>query len=536
MIKDKLKKPFIFMMAALIGVTSFVGISTADINAEVGRRSRVYAISYPRSGDTNNGQWGYDDLHFANGESMKAFPATVIRSMESYSGNVAYCIEPSTYQEDGDILVEHDENFFNNIPSNGVLSGDDIRLLIGRIMQYGYTGKVSTTWKVADEKAMDKLSHSVATQILIWETVYGERDIYFNHLSTGNYDQMLDIIKPGHPLRSQILQHYEEIEKSVQEHTKVPSFMQRAANVAKTYELEWNGNEYTITLTDTNKVLDNYSFKANISGVDFKASGNDLTISMKEAPDSALTITAQKKNGTRKGIVVWSDGNYEPGVGIQDVVTFSQDVSDPVTAYLKLKVSYGSLDIHKKSEDDIVNGIHFIIEGQGIKKEVVTQSDGSILVENLKPGKYTISEVPIDRYETPESQTIEVIAGKSTSITFNNTLKRGNLKVTKTAEDGLVEGMRFHLYGTSLSGEKVDLYATTDKNGIATFEDVLISGTSPYTLEEVDTPNRYVIPSSQKVTIKWNEVTEQSVHNVLKKFKVTLNKSDAETNIAQGDA
>ena len=41
-------------------------------------------------------------------------------------------------------------------------------------------------------------------------------------------------------------------------------------------------------------------------------------------------------------------------------------------------------------------------------------------------------------------------------MTFNNVLKCGNLTVTKTSEDGLVEGMKFHLYGTSLSGIVVD--------------------------------------------------------------------------------
>lgn len=72
---------------------------------------------------------------------------------------------------------------------------------------------------------------------------------------------------------------------------------------------------------------------------------------------------------------------------------------------------------------------------------------------------------------------------------------------------GLKEGMKFHLYGTSLSGAKVDEYATTDEKGVATFKDVLISGNKPYTLEEVETAVRYVIPEVQNVTINWNEVT-----------------------------
>jgi len=39
--------------------------------------------------------------------------------------------------------------------------------------------------------------------------------------------------------------------------------------------------------------------------------------------------------------------------------------------------------------------------------------------------------------------------------------------VKKTSEDGFVQGMKFHLYGTSFSGINVDEYATTDSNGIA---------------------------------------------------------------------
>ena len=96
--------------------------------------------------------------------------------------------------------------------------------------------------------------------------------------------------------------------------------------------------------------------------------------------------------------------------------------------------------------------------------------------------------------------------------------------------------MTFHLYGTSLSGIAVDEYAVTDADGVATFEDVLISGTAPYTVEEVDTAVRYVVPEAQSAPIRWNEVTNRSFLNILKKFSVTVTKSDAETGTAQGDA
>ena len=93
------------------------------------------------------------------------------------------------------------------------------------------------------------------------------------------------------------------------------------------------------------------------------------------------------------------------------------------------------------------------------------------------------------------------------------------------------------LYGTSLSGLAVDEYAITDKNGLAKFENVLISGSTPYTLEEVDTAIRYVVPASQTAPIEWKKVTNRSFHNILKKFNVTALKTDVETGKKpQGDA
>ena len=71
-----------------------------------------------------------------------------------------------------------------------------------------------------------------------------------------------------------------------------------------------------------------------------------------------------------------------------------------------------------------------------------------------------------------------IVSGQTATVTFNNKLKRGSLEVTKTSEDGLVEGMTFHLSGTSLSGQPVDEYAVTDGNGVARFENVSISPAS----------------------------------------------------------
>ena len=257
---------------------------------------------------------------------------------------------------------------------------------------------------------------------------------------------------------------------------------------------------------------------------------------MDKAPSKEFTITASKKNGVRRGVVVWSEGKHSQHSSVQDVVTYAQEVSDPVSGYVKMKVSYGSCQIVKTSEDGKVDGINFTISGNGVNQTVTTANGGKFQIDNLMPGVYTVTEQSIDKYVPQEVHRVTVVAGQVATVNFNNVLKRGNLQVIKSSEDNLVEGVKFHLYGTSLAGIAVDEYAVTDKNGVATFKDVLISGSTPYTLEEVDTAIRYVIPEKQTAPIQWKKVTNRDFTNILKKFSVTVTKSDREEGTAQGDA
>ena len=536
MVKTKFKRAVSLVMAAVLSLGVFTNIGTTAYAAS-GTKSDVYIMQLPRSGDTNNnGKWGHGELKFMNGWYSHAISTDSLRAMGSYSGNIAYCIEPGTGQHTGDTLTEKNEDYFNNLGSNGTISGDDIRLNIGRILQYGYCGNISTSWKSQNSDDADKLSHAIATQLLIWETIVGERDESFNHKSPGSYDAILDHIQKGHPLYSRIMAYYNSMSESVQKHTKVPSFCTKSSGSAKVNELKWDGSKYVTTLTDSNGVLGNYEFSANIDGVTFSKSGNKLIVSMTKAPSKEFTITATKTNGTRKGIVVWTDGKNSPGNGIQDVVSYSQNVSDPVSGFVKMKVSYGSCKIVKTSEDGKVDGIKFTITGNGVNQTVTTANGGKFQLDNLMPGVYTVTEQSIDKYVPQEVHRVTVVAGQVATVNFNNVLKRGNLQVIKSSEDNLVEGVKFHLYGTSLAGIAVDEYAVTDKNGVATFKDVLISGSTPYTLEEVDTAIRYVVPEKQTAPIKWNEVTNRDFTNILKKFSVTVTKSDREEGTAQGDA
>lgn len=530
---QKFKRTLSLFLAMLMCVTTLFGMGTTAFAAE--ETDEVYLISYPRDGDANySGEWGHGSLSFMNGWFSGTSRYTTVRAMGSYEGNICYCIEPGVPQESGDSFTKKGEDFWDEYPSsyNSTISPDDIKLFIGRIFQYGYTGTISTSWRSQNEGG-DKLAHAVATQLLIWETVVGERDADFNKVGTGGKSAIVEQISTNHPLYSQIMSYYNSIAASVQRHSKVPSFLAKSAGKAQNIELEWNGEAYTATLTDTNGVLSDYTFFSEQTGIDFTTRGNTLTITAEAAPTKPLIISATKTN-IRKGVVVWSDGHYDPDGTMQDMVTYSATVSDPVKGYLNIKVSYGSAKIVKTSEDGKVEGISFTVTGNGVNKTVQTGAGGVIQIDNLAPGVYTVTEQSYDKYEPQEVRRVTVVSGQVATVNFNNTLKRGTLIVTKTSEDGLNEGVKFHLYGTSLSGLAVDEYAVTDNTGKAVFSDVLI-GTG-YTLEEVDTAIRYVVPENQTSAVEWNAVTNKSFTNILKKWNVIATKSDAETGLPQGDA
>ena len=537
MVKTKIKRAVSFVMATVLSLSAFMSIGTSTAFAASGEKTKVYMVDFPRDGDANyDGVWGHSNLTLKNGWHTGSSTHTNLKAIGSYSGNIAYCIEPGVSLSSGQSMNKYDENYFNNITANGVISGDEIRLFIGRILQYGYRGTISTSWRSQNESAANSIAHAYATQLLIWETVVGERDTNFNHKAASGCSNVKDVINAKHPLRSKIMSYYNSMVSSVQKHTVVPSFCTKSSGSAKVNELEWNGSKYVATLTDSNGVLSNYAFKASISGVTFSTSGNKLTVSMDKAPSKEFTITASKKNGVRRGVVVWSEGKHGQNSSVQDVVTYAQEVSDPVSGYVKMKVSYGSCQIVKTSEDGKVDGINFTISGNGVNQTVTTANGGKFQIDNLMPGVYTVTEQSIDKYVPQEVHRVTVVAGQVATVNFNNVLKRGNLQVIKSSEDNLVEGVKFHLYGTSLAGIAVDEYAVTDKNGVATFKDVLISGSTPYTLEEVDTAIRYVVPEKQTAPIQWKEVTNRDFTNILKKFSVTVTKSDREEGTAQGDA
>lgn len=291
------------------------------------------------------------------------------------------------------------------------------------------------------------------------------------------------------------------------------------------------------TVTDTNKVLCDYpafNYTKNKVTVKHEKDKNTLTISVdKDCTATSFALPATKYfkeyTGDDDELLLY----YPYGSKSYQKLIYSA-YYDPIDVSFNADITpLGNLKLIKTSEDKIVSGIKFNVSGNGINRIVTTDSKGEFQIDDLVPGKYTVTEESIDKYVPAKSQTVTVEGNKTATVSFSNVLKRSDIKVIKSCEDNFTEGHKFHLYGTSLSGIKVDEYTTTDKNGVATFKDILI-GTG-YTLEEVDTAVRYVIPDNQTAAVEWNKVNEYHFNNKLKKFRVTVTKTDVEKGHAQGD-
>ena len=456
---------------------------------------------------------GNESLHTQSAGNSR----TKLMIKDSSGSRQIMCIESGIpYNAGGtyDSKSGTNSSYFQNLPTTA---------------QYGIMLTSVYGWrpgKTAPISGTNEDDFSMATQVILWEYQQQLRTSPTT-LKANSYGVPADTYFKGIKDRP-AEKCYNWLLTQMQSHATIPSFASSKSSSATTYTLKYNqaADNYSLTLTDTNNTLSDIKFSA--SGITVSRSGNKYTFTSNKMIETAVSVTAQKN-------VPGIDGNFLVW-GYPGKQTMMSGAEDPVVFYLKIKTeTTGVGHIVKHSEDGKVANIKFNIAGNGVNQTVTTKMDGTVDIE-LMPGVYTVTELTEDKYEPQNVQRVTIVSGNTSTVTFSNTLKRGDLQVIKSSEDNLVEGVTFHLYGTSLSGISVDEYAVTDKNGVATFKDVLISGTMPYTIEEVDTAIRYVVPANQTAPVKWKEVTTRNFTNILKKFTVTVTKSDREEGTAQGDA
>ena len=146
---------------------------------------------------------------------------------------------------------------------------------------------------------------------------------------------------------------------------------------------------------------------------------------------------------------------------------------------------------------------------------LVTDDEGKATSKKLPiDQKYTVKETITNKgyVLNDKPQTIELKEDEISTLKFENNKGKGKIKIIKTSSDGIVEGFKFNIKGTSYTGEEVDLTVTTDKDGLILTDDIL---EGKYTITEVrdDLSNGYIEPESQEVEVKNGETAEVYVYN-----------------------
>lgn len=191
----------------------------------------------------------------------------------------------------------------------------------------------------------------------------------------------------------------------------------------------------------------------------------------------------------------------------------------------------GGLLIQKTSEDGVLEGFTFLVEGNGYSETFTTDGAGKIYIENLAPGEYTVTEQESDltaRYEIPAGQTVTVTADQAATVEFYNALLRGKITGHKTgAEQAPLEGVIFGLFAaetTEFTKETALAITETDNNGEFTFE----APYGNYQVKELETVPGYIL--SQKafaIGLNAPELELSPIENY--QTVIHISKVDAET-------
>lgn len=434
-------------------------------------------------------------------------------------GKEAYCIEPGHTLYSGNTLTESASTVWKNL-------GSAKQKAINLALLYGKPGSGKNLSGTEDQKW-------VATQLIVWEFVSGCRNTADGYKCTNT--KFIDGICAG-GANPGVKSVYNAISKSLANYSTVPSFASAIASKAETYEMKYTDGKYTLTLTDSNSILSDFSFKTT-SGISVSKSGNKLTLTSTSPVNDVVTFNSAKSMPDVGKTVLVPYGD----VTLQDVISGVENDADPIRAYFKVKTSSGNLKLVKTSEDGNVANIEFTVKGDDYSKTVKTNSKGEFELTDLVSGKYTVTEHTPTEYAEQKSKTVNVESGKTATVSFSNVLKKWNLTVTKTdAETKSAQGdatLAGAVYGIYNNGKLVDKY-TTDKNGSFTTS-YYVCG-DKWTLKEIEPSEGYLLDETEyhigveakKYTLENNSVSIGVTEDILKgKIAIIKHTDDGSTKI-----
>ena len=263
----------------------------------------------------------------------------------------------------------------------------------------------------------------------------------------------------------------------------------------------FSGGEHFKVLVPKEKILDNFDGKITISG------------KVKSYP----VFFGQSPNPNWQDYALTYDAYYTAG----GETTLSVD------AY-KSKIKVIKIDNETKNP---IEGVEFnfrYADGQNIGN-YKTNSQGCIELSNQRQGKVIVTEVATKSEYILDDKEREILLDYDTykELTIGNEHKRGDLKVYKVDADNnkiALGGVKFALY--SYEFNKITGHYTTNVNGEIFIKNLR---TGKWALIEEETNKWYNLLDGQvEIKVEWNETTNTTIENELKKSQVKVIKVDKE--------
>ncbi len=406
-------KKCIFTLA--LAVSAFVGIQNVS----------AATLNYDWSGI-------WYERQGQNGENHSSW------KLENYymEGEVAYCIEPGVPEGNPYYQTSWEETGLSNSIKERVL-------LIG---YYGYTFPGHQTQQ-----------YRAATQGMIWATILGN-----NTTVNFNYERW----SAGTPY--DVSSEMAEIERLISTHYTRPSFN------GQTHTLQVG---QSITLTDTNGVLENYS--VSVSGANYNVNGNNLTITPTQSGDITLTL--------KKKMPYSSEAKIFVGDRIQNMLV--PGTTDPVVAQVKINSYLGEVGLHKTdietgsqaqgqaTLEGAIYGVYDATTNELVTKITTDENGNAKSGKVLKYGSYYLQEIsPSKGYYLDNTRyNFDSKGQASVSKDVKETVIKNYISILKQYDyvDGTTQFLNaesnitfeiFYPNGTKYG------QITTDKNGYATLE------------------------------------------------------------------
>lgn len=266
-----------------------------------------------------------------------------------------------------------------------------------------------------------------------------------------------------------------------------------------------------------------------LAGAQFKLldkDGHELDGTLVTGKDGKITM-----NELRPGAYQLIETKAPEGYELDDTPLKFEvplDPKEPVIISKKNLYQTSALEVMKEGEDGKkLQGVRFEVidqNGEVVRKELKTDQDGKLFINNLKPGKYQLVETEsVEGYQkksTPYPFTIEVAQKTPTEMKVINDLKTGAVQLTKLGEkNDVLEGAEFKLLDAN--GKEIEAGLVTDRDGKITINDLkpgtyqFVETKAPFGHELDETPVTFAIPFNPQKMVSVTKENSRTTGGVL---------------------